>query len=105
VKRDLELKLTLPRTVKNVYAVAIDSNTMEIDREGTKKLREKSRQARKNRGIPAKEYIEREREKIRRGELPLNPKNCLNDCMRVSEKFCKEFREFWGLPEDFTMIP
>jgi acetone carboxylase alpha subunit len=104
VKKDLENDVVTLRTVKNVYCVQIDPNTLEIDREATKRLREEMREARKKRGVPVKEYRDRLKEKVLSGNIPKVPKSCLNDCFGQSERFLKEFRECWNLPDDFKHI-
>jgi len=104
VARDLAFQVTSRRAAEKVHGVIVSENG-EVDEEKTRKLREKIRAARKNRGIPAKEYIRQYQEKILKGELPANPKKSLNLGMRNSEKFYKEFISFWGLEEDFKQIP
>lgn len=104
VKRDLENDLCSWHAAEKVYRVAIDRKTLEIDYEKTKHLRDRAREEREKRGIPAKDYIKGERERIIKGNLPPIPKKCLNDCLKNSEKFLKSFVEFWGLPEDFKQI-
>jgi len=105
VARDLEDESITLRTAKAIYCVDIDPETLEIDYEKTEKLREEMREARKKRMIPVKEYIKHEREKISKGNIPKISKEMYNDVLAKSEKFAKEFREFWNLPDDFVKIP
>lgn len=104
IKRDLENGVTTLETAERVYKVSINPETLEIDYDKTQALREKCREDRKRRGIPAAEYWRREKEKIIKGDIPAIPRQCLNDCFRVSDRFLKDFVEFWGLPEDFKKI-
>jgi acetone carboxylase alpha subunit len=105
VKKDIENDVSVVSTAQEVYKVSIDPDTLEIDYEKTKALRENYREERKKRGIPAQEYIRREREKVLNGNLPPTSKQCLNDSLALSESFLKTFTEFWDLPEGFKRIP
>jgi acetone carboxylase alpha subunit len=105
VKRDLENGDTTIWAAQNVYGVAVDSETFAIDYEETKKLREEMREARAKRGIPTSEYVKRVKEQILTGDLPEMPKTCINQILQRSPRFLKEFKECWGLPEDFKQIP
>jgi len=104
VKRDTELELSTLRSAEKVNCVAIDPETLEIDYDKTRELREKRREDRKKSGILAREYLDKQREKIIRGELPPLAKQCLNDCFKGSDRFLQSFVEFWQLPKDFRKI-
>jgi acetone carboxylase alpha subunit len=105
IKRDLELGLTTVRSAEKNYGVKVDPVTFEIDRVATEELRKQKRAERLARAIPAAEYINKTREKIAEGDIPPIPKLCLNDSMKNSAKFRKEFKEFWNLPDSFERIP
>jgi hypothetical protein len=79
--------------------------TFQADEEKTQKLREERRKERKRIGIPAREYIQKTRERILRGDVPPIPKAMYNDVLSISKKFRDEFKDFWRLPEDFKQIP
>ncbi|MEX2752912.1 MAG: acetone carboxylase subunit alpha, partial [Candidatus Freyarchaeota archaeon] len=72
------------------------------DAEATKKRREDIKKERLAKAVPAKEWYFREREKILKKELPDDTKRGLRECMTISPKWAKEYREFWQLPEEFT---
>jgi len=72
------------------------------DLEATRKLREEIRRERLARAVPAKDWYLRERERILRKELPEDIKRGLRECMAISPKWAKEYREFWQLPDGFT---
>ena len=105
VKKDIQLELTTLRSAEKVYCVKLDPVTLEVDAEATKQLRSQRKAERLARAIPARDYIRINREKILNGDIPPIPKSCLQDCIRASRKFLNEFKEFWGLPEDFEQIP
>jgi len=105
VERDLLRGDTSELTARNVYCVAFDPETKEVDPQGTETLRADMRKARLERGRPAAEYIEEVRGKILKGELPRMPKECVNQILERSEGFREEFLDCWGLPPDFDQIP
>ena len=57
VINDLRKKITSPWTAANVYHVAFDEETLEIDRIETGKLRQQERERRKRQGKPYNELI------------------------------------------------
>ena len=61
-----------------------------------KMLRERRRAA-----VPAAEWIAGERARILRGEFAPEIRRMLQDAAARSERFAAEFRECWGLPEDY----
>jgi acetone carboxylase, alpha subunit len=104
VVQDLDWKLTSRRAAEKVYGVALNENGV-VDEAKTAQVRADIREERKKRGIPAEDYIQQYREKLLKGNIPARPKKGLNNSLTVSERFRKEFVGFWGLPDDFTMIP
>jgi len=105
VERDLRRGDTTAFAARNVYCVAVDPATGKADLEKTKELRAEMRAARLKRGKPAAQYVAEVRERILAGRIPPMPKKCINEILARSEKFRKEFRQCWGLPEEFERIP
>jgi acetone carboxylase alpha subunit len=101
IEKDLEDQLTSEWTAGAVYHVALDPKTKKIDPKKTKKLREAERKARLKKGIPVKEFMKAQREKILKGDISEICKTAYNDCFQNSSRFLNEFRECWGLSEDF----
>ncbi|MBI2864616.1 MAG: hydantoinase B/oxoprolinase family protein [Chloroflexi bacterium] len=101
VRQDVANKVTLLSTVERVYGVALDSTTLEVDLEKTGALRAAIRQSRLKRGIPAKQYIAQERERLLSGDLTKVARDLYDDILKISPKFAGEFREFWDLPEGY----
>jgi acetone carboxylase, alpha subunit len=102
IKKDLENDMTTIRTALKVYRVAIDKQAMNIDEDKTRQMRDAERKNRKERGIPAKEYLAKERERILKGDLIPVVKEMYNDSFRMSDKFARDFREFWELDAGFA---
>jgi len=105
VQHDLKNGLTALETAQKIYGVSVDEETLQVDKEKTEAVRKELRLKRIERGVPAKEYIRRTREKILKGNIPPIPKAMYNDVLSISEVFRMHFMEFWNLPEDFLEIP
>jgi len=101
IEKDLADQLISERTAKAVYCVAFGPKTKKIDPKKTKKLREAGRKTRLKKGIPVKEFVKAQKEKILKKDISEICKTAYNDCFQNSSKFLKEFRECWGLPEGF----
>lgn len=96
------------RTVaKRVYGVEFEevNEALMVDDEATQRLRKGIRAERLQRGVPAREFIVRGRERLERGALPTPAKNALNAYFEHSSAFASEFREFWSLDEGFALVP
>ncbi|MGI5912744.1 MAG: hydantoinase B/oxoprolinase family protein [Syntrophomonadaceae bacterium] len=98
---DIKMDFTSEWTAKNVYGIVWDPDTMKVDYAATEAKRQEMKNQRLQRGIPTKEYYEKERAKVLAGDIPPIPKKCLNECLKRSEKFMKEYREFWQLDDSF----
>ena len=105
IEEDIKNQVLSLDVAERIYKVYFKKNTMELDIEKTKNQRTALRDERKSRGIPADQYLKREAEKIRRGDLAPMAKKSLNECLRTSEHFSKSFRDFWKLPDNFVIIP
>jgi acetone carboxylase alpha subunit len=101
VVKDLKLKLTSSYTAANIYCVVWDPETMEVDIKATEEKRKEMREKRLKRGVPTAQFIEAERKKILSKEITPVPKEMYNDCFKKSQKFAKEYKEFWGLDDSF----
>lgn len=100
VKETVDEDLTTRRTAEKVYGVVFDADG-NVDKAKTDALRADIRKQRLTRGVPTKQYLEAERKKVLAGELSDIVKETMNDCMKNSEKFRKEYVDFWQLPQDF----
>ena len=81
--------------------MVLDPETRKIDPGKTRELREAERKARLKKAIPVKEFIEAQRGRILRKDISQICKKTYNDCFKNSSRFLNEFKECWGLPEDF----
>ncbi|RLG53119.1 MAG: hypothetical protein DRO00_04675 [Thermoproteota archaeon] len=108
VKKDLDDLVISPEIAKKVYGVECywDENAREwrIDEEKTRQLRQQYKQERLRRGIPTKEWWRKERKRILNKDIPslLVEMYQSSSAPHRGERWFKEFKEFWALPEDFT---
>lgn len=104
VEKDLNEGLLSPRFVESVYgAVAVrgDDGKWKVDVKASEERRQAIRQERKKRGVPVKEWMKKERERILKQDIIEPVKDMYNSSMELSETWAKKFRDFWNLPEEF----
>jgi acetone carboxylase alpha subunit len=102
VVRDLHNKVTTPRTARDVYGVVVDDQS-EVDLAATEQLRRERREQRLARGVPAQEYKQQARKRILAKEFSPPVRAFYSDVLVKSEKFARQFREFWDLPDDYEV--
>jgi acetone carboxylase gamma subunit len=86
VERDVREGHLLPRFAESVYGVS--------DRDAF-------RRRRLERGIPVREWMAAERERVLAQAYAEQVKAMYAESMRLSPKWAAEYRGFWDLPEDF----
>ena len=105
VLEDLENGYVTRRAAEEVYGVVIShdekSRRLVLDGEATRDHRDALRAERRAKAIPVKQWIEKERSRIEKGEFIPEVKEAYRESMRLSEKWAREFRDFWSLPESF----
>src|SRR5699024_2553846 len=107
IARDVENGYVTADVAQQVHAVVLDydeeKNICKVDVEATEKSREEVRASRLNKAIPVEQWIETERKRVLKKDFVTEVSNMYKDTMGISDRFAKEFKEFWNLPEDFTM--
>ncbi|MGQ9722699.1 MAG: hypothetical protein ACUVXA_15420 [Candidatus Jordarchaeum sp.] len=105
VARDVNNESVLFRFAESTYGVILepDENTgkWKVNKEKTEQKRKELREERGRKAIPVKEWIEKTRPRILAKEVCQEIREMYNDSFQLSERWGKEFKEFWGLPEDF----
>jgi N-methylhydantoinase B/oxoprolinase/acetone carboxylase alpha subunit len=104
IEKDIGEGVTAMWSVKNVYKVAFHPGTEKIDPVKTQEQRDQERQARLKRAIPVSQFVAAQKKRILAGDIPAITKKTFNETFRISKKFLKDFRESWGLGEDFKSI-
>lgn len=107
IARDVENGYVTVELASNAHAVVLnydeETNTCSVDTDATKKRREETRKARLDKAIPVKDWINSERKRVVNKNFVSEVQNMYKDTLNISEKFAKEFKDFWNLPEDFKM--
>jgi len=92
---------------KNIYCIeaSYDGKAKEwkIDEEGTQKLREMKRKERLARGVPVEQWWQKARQRILDKDLDPLLLEMYQSSMKLSEGFTREFKDFWDLPDEFTL--
>jgi acetone carboxylase alpha subunit len=109
VAEDLEGDYLLERFASTVYGVVAsqgDDGAWSVDAEATARRRAEIRDERRAKAVPVREWMSGQRERILAsadgdGDLGPHIQRMYAESMRLSERWAKEFREFWGLPDDF----
>ena len=74
-----------------------------VDAAATKKKRDDIREARKQRGVPFKEWWKQERKRVQAGEGMADAVKVMwKTSWELSPDYGAEIKAFWQLPEDFT---
>ena len=106
VEQDLNEGHVLPRYAESVYGAVFtqqDDGTYVVDVQRTQERRDQMRKERLKRGIPTKQWMERERKKILNKEASLQVLHMYAGSFALSKKFTEEFKAFWNLPEDWML--
>lgn len=109
VIKDLAERTTSIRRAREVYGVVLEREDvaperLRCDEEKTRALRAVKRRERGERGMPAKEYLAKWREKLMKGEIPKHPKAMINKLLQFSPVWADWFRREWNLPESFKEV-
>jgi acetone carboxylase alpha subunit len=107
VKADLDKGLTTAEIARDIYCVSVkfDERAKEwkVSEARTKKLREAKRAERLNRAVPVQDWWQESRKKIMLREMHPLLLEMYQSSMKMSQRFTREFKDFWALPEDFAL--
>jgi acetone carboxylase alpha subunit len=106
IAKDLNGALLLPEYAQKVYgAVATkDANGVwTVDAKQTALQRLEIRRQRLARSIPTQEWMKEERERILTKNASLQVQHMFATSFGLSTKFEQQFRDFWHLPETWTL--
>jgi acetone carboxylase alpha subunit len=105
VRKDLDQGAQSPRLAEAVYGVVSrhDPETRRhvVDAEATERRRAEIRSQRLARGVPVRDWLAGQRERVCSRVLIDPVKEMYDDVFRISPRWAGEFRAFWDLPEDF----
>ncbi|MFX0059324.1 MAG: hydantoinase B/oxoprolinase family protein [Candidatus Hodarchaeota archaeon] len=107
VKKDLDDGIYTEKFVNNIYGVVANYDEIKevwiIDEKATKARQDEIRKERMEKSMTFEEFWEYEKNKIIEGKFYEAVKLMYSESLKLSDKWAKEFREFWKLPNDFEM--
>ncbi len=107
IKKDLDDEIYTKDIVFKVYGVVAEYDESKgewiIDETATQTCREELRNERKEKSMTFEEFWKQERSKITDNRLSEHVNAMYSESLELSDKWAKEFREFWKFPEDFKM--
>ncbi|MEW5947196.1 MAG: hydantoinase B/oxoprolinase family protein [bacterium] len=105
IEKDLNDGFVTERCAQLVCAAHVerDGGAFRVNPQKTAAARREARERRKQRALPAREWIDREREKVLNGNFIQPVRNMYRESMSLSKWFAGEMRSFWNLPDDWEM--
>jgi len=100
---DLNGGYLVDRFAPAIYGVVADKQNgkWRLDQDSTLKRREEIRKERRQKSVPTREWMDKERERIEEKKFISPVRDMYASSFSLSPKFSKKFRAFWGLSEDF----
>jgi acetone carboxylase alpha subunit len=106
IEDDLNEGHLLPRYAEKVYGAVFtqdEKGRYVIDEKRTQERRQEMRKERLNRGVLTSEWMKQEREKVINKQASVQVRHMYAGSFALSQKFLREFKEFWSLPEQWNL--
>jgi acetone carboxylase, alpha subunit len=106
IARDVGNGHVTPAAARAVYGVVViqdESQTWSVDESATQRRRSEILNARRTQAVPVRDWIAAERQRVVSNDFAPEVAEMYRDSMNLSARFAAEFREFWDLPDDFTL--
>jgi acetone carboxylase alpha subunit len=107
VKADLDDGLCTEWQARSIYCVEVryDEEAKEwvVDEAATTELRQEKRKERSGRGVPVKEWWQKSRARLLERDIDPQLLEMYGSSAKLSPAFAQEFRDFWGLPDDYAL--
>ncbi|NMG53277.1 hydantoinase B/oxoprolinase family protein [Aromatoleum aromaticum] len=107
IENDLNQKFLLPEYAEKVYGAVITQDAkgvFTVDAAKTAARRAEVRKERLARAVPTHEWMKQERERILIKDAAVQVQHMFATSFGLSEKFTKEFKAFWSLPDDWQLL-
>lgn len=107
IENDLNQKFLLPEYAQKVYGVVFTQDAkgvFAIDAAKTQARRAAMRKERLARALPTREWMKEERERIINKHAAVQVQHMFATSFGLSEKFTKEFKDFWNLPAEWQLL-
>ncbi|MBP7445273.1 MAG: hydantoinase B/oxoprolinase family protein [Zoogloea sp.] len=106
IESDLNQKFLLPEYAQKVYGAVFTQDAKgvySIDAAKTQARRAEMRKERLARALPTREWMKEERERIINKHAAVQVQHMFATSFALSEKFTKEFKDFWSLPAHWEL--
>jgi N-methylhydantoinase B/acetone carboxylase alpha subunit len=105
VEKDLNGDYLLPGYAESIYGAVIgkENGRYRVYRKETDAKRREIKKRRQREAVPVRSWMETERKRIQNGGFEKPVREMYRSSMAISKIWAKEFREFWGLPDDFEL--
>ena len=107
IEADLNQKFLLPEYARKVYGAVFTQSAQgvfTVDAAKTAARRAEIRKERLARALPTREWMKEERERILNKHAATQVQHMFATSFALSEKFTREFKEFWNLPADWQLL-
>ena len=84
--------------------VVVGVKTTDVDAAATQVRRAEMRKERLARALPTREWMKEERERIINKHASVQVQHMFATSFGLSEKFTREFKDFWSLPADWELL-
>ena len=107
IEADLNQKFLLPEYAQKVYGAVFTQDTKgvyTVDAAKTKARRVEVRKERLARAVPTRVWMKGERQRIISKHAVVQVQHMFATSFELSQKFTKQFKEFWNLPADWQLL-
>ncbi|WP_374327625.1 hydantoinase B/oxoprolinase family protein [Azonexus sp.] len=107
IEADLNQKFLLPEYAAKVYGAVFTQDAkgvFTVDPALTAQRRGEIRKERLARALPTREWMKEERERIVNKHAAVQVQHMFATSFALSEKFTREFKDFWNLPADWQLL-
>lgn len=107
IEKDLNERALLPRYATSVHgavAMKVGNGRWEVDAAATAERRAQMRRDRIARSRPTRDWMADERRRILDKQASLPVRHMFATSFGLSDKFLNDFRRFWDLPDDWTIV-
>ncbi|WP_374481015.1 hydantoinase B/oxoprolinase family protein [Zoogloea sp.] len=107
IEADLNQKFLLPEYAEKVYGAVLTQDAkgvFTVDPAKTQARRAEIRKERLARALPTREWMKEERERIINKHAATQVQHMFATSFALSEKFTKQFKDFWSLPAEWQLL-
>ncbi|MDO9598816.1 MAG: hydantoinase B/oxoprolinase family protein [Azoarcus sp.] len=107
IEKDLNEKFLLPEYAQKVYGAVFTQDAkgvFVVDAAKTAARRAEMRKERLARALPTREWMKEERERIINKHAAVQVQHMFATSFALSEKFTKQFKDFWSLPAEWQLL-